>query len=199
MIVFVLNTGRCGSTTFREACKQATNFSTGHESRAMQWGDNRFDYPDQHIEVDNRLSWFLGRLDAQYGEAAFYVHLIRRKDDTVQSLNGRWHRSASIMHFYTQAVLMTDPQSLSDTERLQVCADYYETVNENIRHFLQNKPLQLTIQMESWQQRFPDFWEQIGAVGDLDVALRTLGRIHNQQVPPGRRYRWQQAWKKWRS
>lgn len=197
MNVFVLSTGRCGSTTFREACRQATNFSTGHESRALLWGDARLDYPDQHIEVDNRLSWFLGQLDAQFGTEAFYVHLIRSKDETVHSLNGRWHRTVSIMHFYTQGVLMTDPQSLSDDERLQLCADYYEAVNENIRHFLQNKPFQLTIHLENWRQSFPDFWQQIGAKGDLEAALDTLGQIHNQQLPPGRRYRWQQRWKKW--
>ena len=199
MNVFVLSTGRCGSTTFREACKQVTNFSSGHESRAMHWGETRFNYPDQHIEVDNRLSWCLGRLDAAFGAEAFYVHLIRDKEGTVNSLNGRWHRTASIMHFYTQAVLMTDPQALSDTERWQVCTDYYETVNENIRHFLQNKPLRLTIHMESWQQSFPDFWQQIGAEGDLAAALQTLKQVHNEQVSPGRYYRWQQAWKKWQT
>ena len=49
MNVFVLNTGRCGSMTFVEACRPITNFSSAHESRCAKLGAERFAYPDNHI------------------------------------------------------------------------------------------------------------------------------------------------------
>jgi hypothetical protein len=40
-------------------------------------GEAHFDYPDHHIESDNRLSWLLGRLDRRIVDRAFHVHLTR--------------------------------------------------------------------------------------------------------------------------
>ncbi|MEJ1383421.1 MAG: hypothetical protein RPV21_03475, partial [Candidatus Sedimenticola sp. (ex Thyasira tokunagai)] len=67
MNIFILNTGRCGSTTFIEACRHITNYSAAHESRIQLIGDRRLAYPQNHIEADNRLSWLLGRLEHTYG------------------------------------------------------------------------------------------------------------------------------------
>ena len=74
--VFVLCTGRCGSTTFVQACQHIENYTASHESKISLLGDQRLEYSQNHIEVDNRLSWFLGSLDKKYGDNAFYVHLI---------------------------------------------------------------------------------------------------------------------------
>ncbi len=63
MNVFVLGTGRCGTTTFMKACRHVTNCTSGHETRVNHVGPERLSYPSNHIEADNRLSWFLGRLD----------------------------------------------------------------------------------------------------------------------------------------
>ena len=65
MNIFVLNTGRCGSTTFIKACQHIRNYTALHESRANRIAEQRLAYPRDHIEADNRLSWFLGRLDRQ--------------------------------------------------------------------------------------------------------------------------------------
>lgn len=75
--VFVLCTGRCGSVTFAQAASHVTNASVGHETRSHMVGAARMAYPIGHIEVDNRLSWTLGRLDQAFGRDAFYVHLLR--------------------------------------------------------------------------------------------------------------------------
>ena len=56
MNVFVLCTGRCGSTTFACACRHIENYTAAHESRSHLAGPERFAYPEDHIEVDNRLS-----------------------------------------------------------------------------------------------------------------------------------------------
>lgn len=62
--VFVLCTGRCGSTTlFAQACQHIENYTASHESKIFLLGDKRLEYSQNHIEVDNRLSWFLGSLE----------------------------------------------------------------------------------------------------------------------------------------
>lgn len=66
MNIFILSTGRCGSTTFIQSCQHITNFSSAHESNIHKIGTDRIVYPQNHIESDNRLSWFLGRLEEHY-------------------------------------------------------------------------------------------------------------------------------------
>ncbi|MFQ6550109.1 hypothetical protein AADZ90_019350 [Aestuariibius sp. 2305UL40-4] len=43
--------------------------TAGREARSHPTGAARFDYPKGQIEVDNRLSWLLGRLDSHDGAA----------------------------------------------------------------------------------------------------------------------------------
>ena len=105
MNVFVLCTGRCGSTTFARACSHIENFGVAHESRCAQLGDSRFAYPENHIEVDNRLSWLLGRLDRAYGDDAFYVHL-RRPDQQVAASFLNRYRGGIIRAYRGEGILM---------------------------------------------------------------------------------------------
>jgi hypothetical protein len=85
--IFVLTTGRSGSLTFAKACGHASNFTAAHESR-IDLIDGRLDYPDQHIEVDNRLAWMLGPLHAAHPDAR-YVHLTRDAATTARSFARR--------------------------------------------------------------------------------------------------------------
>jgi len=62
MKVFILCTGRTGSVTIMKACEHIKNFTSGHESLSKKFGNERFEYADNHIEGDNRLSWHLGEL-----------------------------------------------------------------------------------------------------------------------------------------
>ena len=73
MRVFVLSPQRCGSVTFSAACSHIKNFTSGHETREKL----EVQYPDNHIEVDNRLAFFLGRIEKNYGDNAYYVFLKR--------------------------------------------------------------------------------------------------------------------------
>jgi len=90
MNVFVLCTGRCGSMTFSEACKHIKNYTSSHESKNHLFGKERLNYPNNHIEVDNRLSWFLGSMDKKYGNDAYYVHLKRDTLNVAKSYLERW-------------------------------------------------------------------------------------------------------------
>lgn len=167
MNVFVLCTGRCGSTTFIRACKHITNYSAEHESRSHLLGSDRFAYPDDHIEADNRLAWFLGRLDDAYGDNAIYVHLVREEIDTARSFLGRWH--SGIIAAYWSAILM----GISGSEnRMEVCRDYCHTVNTNIGFFLKDKSRKMTFSLENAAGDFARFWELIGANGDFQAAVR---------------------------
>jgi hypothetical protein len=174
MNVFILCTGRCGSTTFIEACHHITNFTAEHESRARMIGAERLNYPDRHIEADNRLSWFLGRLDQRYGDSAFYVHLKRDDLKTARSLLNRY--DAGIMRAYQAGILMRKD---AHHEPLDVCLDYCETVNANIAAFLKDKSQTLTMTLEQAKDGFLEFWQRIGAQGNRDAALNEWDVCYN--------------------
>lgn len=175
MNVFVLNTGRCGSTSFIKACNHITNFSCAHESRIGALGKDRLDYPENHIEADNRLSWLLGRLDRAYGDNAIYIHLKRNNNDTAHSFTRRY--SHGIIKAYRGAgILMGLPE---ESEPMSVCLDYCDTVNSNIDLFLKDKTRKMVINLEDIEQDFIAFWKFIGAEGDLDAALSEFHTRHN--------------------
>lgn len=178
MNVFVLCTGRCGSTTLVEACKHISNYSAGHETRSNRFGDARLDYPLNHIEADNRLSWFLGRLGDRYGSAATYVHLIRNEEATARSYFRRWE--SGIMVAYHGGILQRLYQTgLSDADRLDICRDYCRTVNTNIRYFLRDKPRTMTFRLEHAHEDFLRLWSMIDAQGEQAYALDALSTRFN--------------------
>lgn len=178
MRVFVLCTGRCGSVTLSRAASHATNFTAGHETRCHMIGADRFDYPDGHIEVDNRLSWMLGRLNTTIVPEDRFVHLLRDREAVAQSHLARY--DFGIMLAYRSQILMRAPQLSSDVAPIDFCRDYVDTVTENIRHFLADKEHVMTIQLENLQQDFAMFWDWIGATGDRQAALDTCLVRHNE-------------------
>ena len=174
MNVFILNVGRCGSTTFIKSCQHIDNYTSAHESRTMLVGQDRLSYPDNHIEADNRLSWFLGRLDRLYGNDAFYVHLLRDHDDTVNSFMNR--TDFGIMKAYREGVYLTDDQN----DLQSYTADYVDTVNSNIEHFLKDKTHSMRFQLEHAQEHFKTFWEIIAAEGNKNLSLKEWDTRYNQ-------------------
>jgi hypothetical protein len=177
MNVFVLTTGRSGSLAFAEACRHIRNYSAGHETRVGLLGSDRLAYPPDHIEVDNRLAWFPGRLEAAYGDDAFYVHLRRDAGATAASMVRRWSKPA--MRSYRQGILWdVDPE----TDRVALAADLVATLDSNIRHYLRDKSKCMTIDIETAASSFPSFWERIGAEGDLQAALAEFDARHHEGV-----------------
>jgi hypothetical protein len=174
MNIFILNTGRCGSTTFIKACQHISNYSALHESRATLIGAARLAYPANHIEADNRLSWFLGRLDKQYGDNAFYVHLGREPQTTAESFARR--ENFGIMQAYREGILLGGE---SDQSAHEIALDYIETVESNIEHFLANKSRKMSFSLESAKEDFLKFWKMIAAEGDLQAALAQWNISYN--------------------
>jgi hypothetical protein len=176
MNIFILCTGRCGSKTFIYASSHITNYSNGHESRVRLVGREKFAYPTDHIEADNRLSWHLGRLDAAYGDDAFYVHLKRDPDSVIDSYAQRWAPVGGMMPAYRNGILRAGNHSKS-----VIAADAFETMEANITSFLRDKSMKMSVYLEDASQWFPEFWERIGAQGDLDSALAEWSVSHNSR------------------
>ncbi len=160
--------------TFIRACEHISNYTAGHESRLKLPGPQRLAYPKNHIEADNRLSWFLGRLDETYGDNAFYVHLTRDVEATVNSFTRR--ADFGILKAYREGIYL-EPK---EDDRQKLALDYVETVNANIRSFLNNKSRQMSIPLEQAKNRFPEFWDRIQAEGNLEKALKEWDITHNQ-------------------
>jgi hypothetical protein len=139
----------------------------------MLLGDARFQYPENHIEADNRLSWFLGKLDKHFGKDAMYVHLTRNNQETAKSYAKRY---GGIFGAYKTAILLGLPRS---TNALSVSLDYCETVNSNIELFLKDKPNWMSFTLETAKADFQEFWERSGAEGDLEAALTTFDMPSN--------------------
>ena len=174
MNVFILNTGRCGSTTFIKACQHIDNYSAAHESCATLIGEQRLTYPDNHIEADNRLSWILGRLDGIYGDKAFYVHLKRERNSTAESFAKR--NDFGIMKAYREGILM---QEQENDFALELAHDYIETVESNIALFLKDKTHTLVFNLENAGQDFARFWQAINAQGNFEAALAEWKTSYN--------------------
>ena len=174
MNIFILNTGRCGSTTFIKACSHITNYTSAHESLLTGVGNRRLSYPENHIEADNRLSWFLGRLDDTFGDDAYYVHLSRNSNDVTNSFSKRIN--FGILKAYEQGILMHEQHKLSAHE---IASDYIVTVESNIKLFLKDKTRQMDVSLETINTDFITFWKNIGAQGNLDEALKELDKNYN--------------------
>ena len=194
MRVFVLCTGRTGSVSLAEACKHMTNFTSGHESKARCLGEERLRFPDQHIEIDNRLTWFLGQLHETYGQEPYYVHLLRDRDKTAHSYNKRWQAYHSIVRAFASSILKLRPRKLSEAERLQVSYDYCDAANSNIRLFLRDKPRQMEIDLDAIEQGFTQLWQEIGAEGNLQEALQALNTPRNTSKRTGLVERMKVVW-----
>lgn len=179
MRVFILCTGRSASSTFIKACEHITNYTAGHETRVSRFEKERFNYPDNHIEADNRLSWQLGWIDKMYGDEAMYVHLKRNRDQVARSFMKRFFIPRSMIDAFCEGIRMVPPEELTESQKLQACYDYVDTVNLNIESFLATKTRVMTLTLQEVERGFPVFWKTIGARGNLEHALKEFSVSHN--------------------
>ena len=172
----VLCSGRCGSTTFGAAA-HCTNSTSGQESQDHRIGPTRLDYPDQHSEIDNRLSWMLGKVEQTFGDAPCYVHLLRDPEAVARSFAVR--QKFGLMKAYRERILLKHFSRSPDVPILDVARDLLDTITSNISGFLQTKSKVMTMHVETMEADFPRFWDWIGATGDLTAATAEWGTLHN--------------------
>ncbi|WP_200182659.1 hypothetical protein [Ectothiorhodospira mobilis] len=172
--IFILGTGRCGTTSFIHACKHIKNYTSGHETRVAHIGEARLLYPDYHIEADNRLSWFTGRLEEKFGDQAFYVHLLRNPEKVAASLSKRLFKGG-IITAYGDGILMPRANpGVATNDALKISRDYVYTVTKNIELFLKNKSNKMIIWLEEIEDKFPEFTERVGADANLEEIRKEL-------------------------
>jgi hypothetical protein len=179
--VFVLSPGRSGSKSFVEASKHLSNYSASHESRGGKLGEERFAYPQFHIEADNRLCWFLGPLSERFKDKeVLYVHLKRDFDATVDSFLHRLRNStyrSSIIDAFAHGVLMK-PGDWTPKEEVEVVRLYVSTIHSNIELFLSSRN-SIKVELGDNGSSFDLFLDQISAEGDLTLTRNTWQQIHN--------------------
>lgn len=174
MRVFVVGTGRCGTSTFYQACRHIENYTAGHETAARTW--TIYPYPDKHIEVAGHLSMLMGRVIYAY-PGSFWVHLIRRKEACVRSLASQSQAPLDSFARHWFQVFQLDP--------LKAAIGFYDCVNANIRTML-NGVEHMTIQTEWAKDKWSEFWERIGAEGDYDASVAEWDRKYNAEGNRGR-------------
>lgn len=179
MKIIVLCSGRTGSYTLSKACEHISNFTCSHESQVSIPYGKRFQFPDQHIEIDNRLIWQLGGLESHIGNDARYVYLKRDLAHVKQSFIKRLYQPKSIFYSYCEAVKKSTPENISKQEIDQLAVDFLKTIDDNIRFYLRDKTYQMDFQLENYANDFAKFWNFIDAEGDYDKALNEFSKQHN--------------------
>lgn len=166
--------------SFARAAEHLENYTAGHETKTRAVGPERIDYPDDHVEVDNRLSWFLGSLARRYDETeTFYVHLTRDAREVAESYLRRWDsvfRSSIVRAFGHGVLIRNEDWPMND--RREVVHQYVQTINDNITEFLCTRE-SMTIDITELSDRFADFAERIGGIYDQTAVQVTLARHHN--------------------
>ena len=185
MRVFVLHAGRGGSTTFAMAARHFTNFTVAHGSTSGRINASRFEFPDDHIEIDSRLPWFLGSIPED--GPTKYVHLRQDTEKTAREFADRWeadpeapvdltgskfvkmHPGGRILESFAYGVVQRSKPWPVRT-RLDIARFYVDTVNDNITEFLRSRDA-MVVDIEDCPQAFLDFASWIGAEGDLGAAV----------------------------
>lgn len=156
MKIFVLTTGRSGSTTLYNACKQLKGFTVGHESKKKVIGWDRLEYSENHIEIDNRLSFFLGSLWLRYAndENVKFVYLERDLNPTAESFLRRWRLPHSIVRTWAEGVFCQLIKPKSETAEIAAFR-YVLATQANIKLFLFNIELnrQYQTSLEDWHSK----------------------------------------------
>jgi len=158
------------------------NFTCNHESNYGHLGLERFSYEDQHIEVDNRMIWFLELLEERYDfEDCCFVHLHREREKVVQSFGRRWLLPNSIIRAFTIDICGVSPLKLRSRKQRRAAIElYYDVVNTKIKKYTGEQYNSYEVNLERLEADFSIFWDGIGAVGDKEKALQSLQRPSNR-------------------
>lgn len=173
MRVFVTGTGRCGTSTFYQACRHIPGFTAGHETKMGRIAD--WDYPDDHIEVASQLSIAIPILRERYPDAK-WVHLIRDRDPCTNSLSRQTWEAMEC--FDKQWFVRWHPMDLPE-----VSEAFYDIINALCRATMPEHAM--TIRIETAAEQWPAFCDYIGAPV-VRESMDALQRIYNPAENRGR-------------
>jgi hypothetical protein len=173
MRVFVVGTGRCGTTTFYQACRHITNYTVGHESEGFRIPKYEFD--DKHIEVSHLNSIALPLLVKKYPDSMF-IHLIRDRQATIQSwVNGHPDLHEEL-NCWSRLWYME-----RNLDAAQIAAARYDRVFE-----LCERMTTWSFKLDRATMWWGVFWRYIKAEGSYDEALKEFSRAYNPGVNRGK-------------
>ena len=179
--VFILSPGRCGSMTIIKACSHIQNYTSRHESGRTLASHEKYNlkYPTNHIESDNRLSWFLGSIDRIYGNSAFYLKLERNRLKIIESYLKRKKYNQGIVPAFAINIFQQKKWDISNEGYKWAVKHYVNTVYDNIDYFLHNKSNKLDLDIDNPSEKFHEFWGKISAEGNIDDALNEFIKKYN--------------------
>jgi hypothetical protein len=173
--VFVVGTGRCGTSTFYQAARTIVGFTAGHETTAGTVPSWQF--ADQHIEVAAQLVYGIPRLRATYPDAR-WVHLVRDREPCVRSLARQcWESMAA---FAKQWFLCDHPADVA------LAAEQFHDLTNELIEALLPPDATMKIRVEELVEAWPRFCEWIGAEYDEEAAAGILHRKYNPGTARGR-------------
>jgi len=175
--VFVLSAGRTATTTFIEASKHLPGITASHESRVADPIQNRLDYPNNHIEADNRLIFFLSLLDEKFATDTAYVYLLRDEKLVARSYSERWHLSISIVRAFTNGVRMVP--RVKNNEILDYCHDYVKYVDSVVRLHLSKQENAFVFDLSKAEEEYKRFAKWVGVENLPEAACAEWRQHHN--------------------
>lgn len=180
--VFVISSGRTGTTAFVAACKHLPNYSASHESRVTEPFATRVTYPDHHIEADNRLLFFLPQLEQRFGDNALYVYMVRDAEKVAASYAKRWFLTISVVRAYTHGLRMIP--RINRAQRMDACRDFVAYADATFRLFLSRQRHVVFFDIEHAQRDFAAFAKHLGIDPVPEQARAQWQQIHNQNAKP---------------
>lgn len=163
MNVFVVGTGRCGTTTFSKACSHATNMTSCHEGAAGT--PYSLIYSSDHIEIDPPLSFWVPELRRIYPGCKF-VHLVREPRGCVASMV---RNDPEICKWFGRMVYHSE-----ETTELQGAIALYRVVNDLIYG-----DDVLRVKLETIREQWQEVWDWMGCEGDFNASLQEWEIRHN--------------------
>lgn len=171
--VFLLSPGRTATTTLSIALNEVADYTSSHESRVNELGSERISYPENHIECDNRLTWFLPRLTPKYKDKGILVVIKRDVKSIAKSYNQRWQR-IYMMKAYSQGILLRD---LKDNN-LDVCEDYVNNVYEQISYHSIAWKNVIEIDLKDPSKGIYELLQKMNRLEYFDNVMRKLNETH---------------------
>lgn len=156
--IFVVGTGRCGTTTFARACENARNRTVGHETCAGKVYS--FEYPQKHIEVDAPLVFRMNDL-RRLNPGCRFVHLIRT--DRAACIESMVRYDPEICRAFGWMVY-----HFAECDALTGAAALYDTITR-----IPKGNDVLTVSLESIKENWSKCWEWMGCEGDFIKSLET--------------------------
>lgn len=173
--IFIISPGRTATYAMSKAFSNVSDYTCAHESRVGFFNDQRINYPDNHIELDNRLSFYLPQLTRKYSKKNSLLVIVNRDRNSIaKSYNKRW-RKINIMKAFSQGIHMNDLQS----NNIDVCLAYVNYIYETIDYFKPQWDNVLEIEFSDLNFGIEQILKKINKINDLENVLEEMKNKSN--------------------